>query len=76
MQSDGGLADIKAFSGFRAVLSGPAGGFVGFSRTTCKLAVDMVSSKQLTGAERAREIRVEGKNRNSLQVIGFDMGGA
>ena len=34
MQSDGGLARAAAFSGHRAILSGPAGGVVGFARTT------------------------------------------
>jgi 5-oxoprolinase (ATP-hydrolysing) len=34
MQSDGGLADAAAFSGHRAVLSGPAGGYVGYAATT------------------------------------------
>ena len=34
MQSDGGLASIDAFKGCRAVLSGPAGGVVGFSSTS------------------------------------------
>ena len=33
MQSDGSLVDFKHFSGLRAILSGPAGGVVGFSRT-------------------------------------------
>jgi 5-oxoprolinase (ATP-hydrolysing) len=34
MQSDGGLTDIKTFSGHKAVLSGPAGGVVGYGVTT------------------------------------------
>ena len=34
MQSDGGLAAVGAFSGHQAVLSGPAGGYVGYARTT------------------------------------------
>ncbi|KIW73000.1 hypothetical protein, variant [Phialophora macrospora] len=34
MQSDGGLVDVRNFSGLRAVLSGPAGGVVGFARTS------------------------------------------
>lgn len=33
MQSDGGLVDSSRFSGLRAILSGPAGGVVGYSRT-------------------------------------------
>lgn len=33
MQSDGGLVDSASFSGLRAILSGPAGGVVGYART-------------------------------------------
>lgn len=33
MQSDGGLVAVDKFCGFKAVLSGPAGGVVGYSRT-------------------------------------------
>jgi 5-oxoprolinase (ATP-hydrolysing) len=34
MQSDGGLAGVAQFSGHKAVLSGPAGGYVGYAVTT------------------------------------------
>ncbi|EPE06878.1 5-oxoprolinase [Ophiostoma piceae UAMH 11346] len=34
MQSDGGLVGIDRFSGFKAILSGPAGGVVGQARTS------------------------------------------
>lgn len=34
MQSDGGLTSVDKFSGFKAILSGPAGGVVGFALTT------------------------------------------
>ncbi|OLL25443.1 hypothetical protein NEOLI_003786 [Neolecta irregularis DAH-3] len=34
MQSDGGLVDIERFSGLKAILSGPAGGVVGYARTS------------------------------------------
>lgn len=34
MQSDGGLAPVGSFSGFRAILSGPAGGVVGYAVTS------------------------------------------
>lgn len=34
MQSDGGLADHRKFSGLRAILSGPAGGVVGYAQTS------------------------------------------
>lgn len=34
MQSDGGLVDVEKFSGLRAILSGPAGGVVGYALTS------------------------------------------
>ncbi|XP_052229279.1 5-oxoprolinase-like isoform X2 [Dreissena polymorpha] len=34
MQSDGGLTPVKSFIGSRAILSGPAGGVVGYALTT------------------------------------------
>lgn len=34
MQSDGGLVDVASFSGLRAILSGPAGGVVGYALTS------------------------------------------
>jgi 5-oxoprolinase (ATP-hydrolysing) len=48
MQSDGGLCAWDSFSGLRAILSGPAGGVIGYSKTcydesdgTALIAVDM-----------------------------------
>ncbi|KZF20131.1 5-oxoprolinase [Xylona heveae TC161] len=34
MQSDGGLVDVDQFSGLKAILSGPAGGVVGYALTS------------------------------------------
>jgi 5-oxoprolinase (ATP-hydrolysing) len=34
MQSDGGLVDVDRFSGLKAILSGPAGGVVGYALTS------------------------------------------
>ncbi|OAA55884.1 Hydantoinase B/oxoprolinase [Niveomyces insectorum RCEF 264] len=34
MQSDGGLVDFRLLSGLRSILSGPAGGLVGFAKTS------------------------------------------
>lgn len=45
MQSDGGLAPERRFSGHKAVLSGPAGGVVGYSQTLYGLE----TSKPLIG---------------------------
>ncbi|WVQ85372.1 hypothetical protein IAT38_007537 [Cryptococcus sp. DSM 104549] len=39
MQSDGSLCDFRKFSGLKAILSGPAGGVVGYART-CYDALD------------------------------------
>lgn len=40
MQSDGGLAPESRFSGHKAILSGPAGGVVGYSQTLFKLETE------------------------------------
>lgn len=34
MKSDGGLAPVTDFGGHQAILSGPAGGVVGYAKTT------------------------------------------
>jgi 5-oxoprolinase (ATP-hydrolysing) len=51
MQSDGGLVDVDKFTGLKAILSGPAGGVVGYAITsydqetkTPVIGFDMVSS--------------------------------
>jgi 5-oxoprolinase (ATP-hydrolysing) len=45
--SDGGMCPVDAFNGFRSILSGPAGGVVGYARTTFDgtapvIGIDMV----------------------------------
>eukprot|EP00271_Cylindrocystis_brebissonii_P000778 TRINITY_DN1098_c0_g3_i1.p1 TRINITY_DN1098_c0_g3~~TRINITY_DN1098_c0_g3_i1.p1 ORF type:complete len:1345 (+),score=297.98 TRINITY_DN1098_c0_g3_i1:213-4247(+) len=40
MQSDGGLTPAARFSGFKAILSGPAGGVVGYALTTHKVETE------------------------------------
>jgi 5-oxoprolinase (ATP-hydrolysing) len=42
MQSDGGLAQASDFSGYRAILSGPAGGVVGFASTAFENGVPVI----------------------------------
>ncbi len=37
-QSDGGLAPVSSFNGFQALLSGPAGGVVGYAKTIYEAA--------------------------------------
>ena len=63
MQSDGGLADQHTFSGHRAILSGPAGGVVGYASTTA------------WGDDEGDADDVAGGRRGPMQVIGLDMGG-
>ena len=45
MQSDGGLVDFRLLSGLRSILSGPAGGLVGYAKTT----YDPVDGKAVIG---------------------------
>lgn len=59
MQSDGGLAHIDQFSGSKAILSGPAGGVVGFSTTS----IDY------------QRLHLKRTPEQYQPVIGFDMGG-
>jgi len=47
MQSDGGLSPVESFSGHKAILSGPAGGVVGYALTTQWEGMDR-SSLQVT----------------------------
>ncbi|CDF34748.1 5-oxo-L-prolinase [Chondrus crispus] len=60
MQSDGGLCNIDSFSGYVAILSGPAGGVVGYA-------------KACYGYE--RNTPEVGLAAPPMPVIGFDMGG-
>ena len=55
MQSDGGLVDVDKFTGLKAILSGPAGGVVGYAITsydqetkTPVIGFDMVSTEHYT----------------------------
>eukprot|EP00177_Eucheuma_denticulatum_P007592 GFKZ01013813.1.p1 GENE.GFKZ01013813.1~~GFKZ01013813.1.p1 ORF type:complete len:1296 (+),score=166.32 GFKZ01013813.1:184-4071(+) len=60
MQSDGGLCAIDSFSGYIAILSGPAGGVVGYGRACYGYECN------------TPEI---GLTASPMPVIGFDMGG-
>jgi 5-oxoprolinase (ATP-hydrolysing) len=76
MQSDGGLASVDGFSGHKAILSGPAGGYVGYALTTRWRD----AGRPVTGAGDAGGASSEGpvcshSGDNGMQVIGFDMGG-
>jgi len=65
MQSDGGLCPVEQFSGYRAILSGPAGGVVGYSMT-CYYS-DANNDNDVIPGEKGRTGR--------RPVVGFDMGG-
>lgn len=54
MQSDGGLVSFDKFSGLRAILSGPAGGVVGYART----CYERVSPKPVIGFDMVRQLTV------------------
>jgi len=74
MQSDGGLAGTDAFSGHRAILSGPAGGYVGYARTTSWEGTGSGSGTTTTGTTGTGSGSGSGSGSN-MQMIGFDMGG-
>eukprot|EP00877_Chromochloris_zofingiensis_P014753 jgi/Chrzof1/9531/Cz04g06210.t1 len=79
MQSDGGLAAVDAFSGHKAILSGPAGGYVGYALTTrwqgASAAMQQQQQQQAEGAVNVRQTGDDDSKLEALQVIGFDMGG-
>lgn len=69
MQSDGGLVDVEKFTGLKAILSGPAGGVVGYAITSYDdntripvIGFDMVCYQLLVlyavNANRYREVPV------------------
>jgi len=66
MQSDGGLTNSKNFKGCNAILSGPAGGVVGYAMTSS-------ISEDDTGISNSNQNLQT--TRHQLPVIGFDMGG-
>lgn len=80
MQSDGGLTSHETFSGSKAILSGPAGGVVGYSITTSKevcnmpiIGLDMGGtstdvSRYDKGWDHVFEIQISGVAINSPQI--------
>jgi 5-oxoprolinase (ATP-hydrolysing) len=65
MKSDGGLCPYQEFSGCKAILSGPAGGIVGFSETSYPILKEFNS---FCGEEEKEKVK-------ERSLIGFDMGG-
>lgn len=85
MQSDGGLVPVDKFSGFRAVLSGPAGGVVGYSQVTPiqpksdrALVLDAEAAAAHNNHNHGAVERTDAEKFNMAQeaVIGFDMSAA
>ncbi|RWW34550.1 hypothetical protein GW17_00000703 [Ensete ventricosum] len=71
MQSDGGLAPEQSFSGHKAVLSGPAGGVVGYSQTLFGLE----TSKPLIGFDMGgTSTDVSGGSKLKFQFGAFHVG--
>jgi len=68
MQSDGGLTPMENFLGNRAILSGPAGGVVGYARTSYD---DAAGADDTTPTQQQQQ----GVGSKDMPVIGFDMGG-
>lgn len=64
MQSDGGLTPMDQFCGSRAVLSGPAGGVVGYAITS----YEQMEKKPVIGFDMGGEWREE-PNLEALPVI-------
>lgn len=74
MQSDGGLTPVNSFRGSRAILSGPAGGVVGYASTSYgDVARQGVDSGGGRDEDRARFRGAD--DEDAPAVIGFDMGG-
>ena len=64
MQSDGGMTSADRFCGYKAILSGPAGGVVGYARTATNESSNNSSNDR------------NGEDDDKIEaVIGFDMGG-
>jgi len=66
MQSDGGLTPADRFTGYKAILSGPAGGVVGYAVTT---SLDAAADR---GEGDGNSVRSKPR---PPPCIGFDMGG-
>lgn len=66
MQSDGGLTPMDQFCGSRAVLSGPAGGVVGYALTSYK----QMEQKPVIGFDMGGEWRKQ-HNLSSAQLFSF-----
>ena len=71
MQSDGGLVEAERFRGANAILSGPAGGVVGYACTTNFSNKDL---KQTIEESSEEESHQEAGSKKAA-IIGFDMGG-
>jgi hypothetical protein len=64
MSSDGGLVDVNNFSGLKSILSGPAGGVVGFALTS----YDEEKKTPVIGLDMVRPISFSYSGRRSLKL--------
>ena len=73
MQSDGGLTPADRFTGYKAILSGPAGGVVGYAVTTSEVyaAEDAETNGDDDDGGSISKKRIQ----KPPPCIGFDMGG-
>ena len=72
MQSDGGLTPMNSFLGNRAILSGPAGGVVGYALTS---RVPVTPSPPFSATAVDSGSNTLDQECEYMPVIGFDMGG-
>eukprot|EP01031_Cornospumella_fuschlensis_P036076 gene36076-43747_t len=77
MQSDGGLTPMENFFGNRAILSGPAGGVVGYARTSEEVLKVAPPALSQANTQSSGSITTTSASTatSPLAVIGFDMGG-
>ena len=68
MKSDGGLTPVDEFGGHQAILSGPAGGVIGYAKTSFRK-----HGKLITDDDEEEESNAD--DEKIMPVIGFDMGG-
>jgi 5-oxoprolinase (ATP-hydrolysing) len=75
MKSDGGLTPVDDFGGHQAILSGPAGGVVGYAKTAYRKEGGLIKGNGTCECGELAEIGDDNDDATIMPVIGFDMGG-
>ncbi len=77
MKSDGGLTPVDDFGGHQAILSGPAGGVIGYAKTAYRKGGSLLKKSGNDNDDRNSVNQPEGSSSHEkiMPVIGFDMGG-